>query len=70
MNEELYQALLDIVKTVRPVRAWQETVDHHKRIEGENAPTYAKERLAQVAEPFKAACERFITAYNALYKID
>ena len=71
MNEELRNALNEVVETSRAVREWQENVDYYKQFEGvEKFLADAEATLAVHKKSFKSAGERFIKAFNEIYGED
>ena len=71
MNEELFDAMVEVMETSRPVRAWQRNVDHYKKFEGaEKFLADAEATLAVHKKSFKSAGERFIKAFNEIYGED
>ena len=71
MNEELFSALVEVMKTSAPVREWQEYVAYYKKCEGvEKFLADAEATLAVHKKSFKSAGERFIKAFNEIYGED
>ena len=68
MNEELFNAMVEVVKTSTPVREWQENVDYYKQFEGvEKFLAEAEATLAVHEKAFKSAGKRFIKAFKKIY---
>ena len=68
MNEELFSALVEVMKMSAPVREWQEYVAYYKKCEGaEKFLADAEATLTVHKKAFKAAGERFIKAFNKIY---